>query len=156
MSSSEPTVNAMLFCDQAFQQAQTGKWCIIGIYSMVWVREFPTAHSPLSVFVSLSDFKGETNIQVVVRDTQGAKLLGVGGQVPTIPHGIFELAFPMPPIALKEAGTYTVEFLAGDRLLAMRSLKVELAPPMPNQGGGPAPTGGSRGPRGSLPGTEPN
>lgn len=41
MSSSEPTVNAMLFCDQAFQQAQTGKWCIIGIYSMVWVREFP-------------------------------------------------------------------------------------------------------------------
>lgn len=147
----------MLFCDQAFQQAQTGKWCLIGVYSMVWVREFPTAHAPLCVFISLSDFKGETSIQVVVRDTQGGKLLGAGGQVPAIPHGIFEVGMQLPPIAMKEAGVYTVEFLAGDRLLAMRSLRAELAPPNLGQGGmqqGPPP--GNRSPRGPLPGTDPN
>jgi hypothetical protein len=125
MSNQLPQVNALLLCDQAFQQAVTGKWCIIGTFSVIWVREFPAVHAPLVAFVSLSDFTGNAMVQLTVRDPAGEHVISVRGQIPQLPQSLFELAFIFPPVNLKEPGSYSIELHAGGELLTVRSFRVE-------------------------------
>jgi hypothetical protein len=125
MASQLPQVNALLLCDQAFQQAVTGKWCIIGTFSVIWVREFPAVHAPLVAFVSLSDFTGNSMVQLTIRDPAGEHVISVRGQIPQLPQTLFELAFVFPPVNLKEAGSYSIELHAGGELLTVRSFRVE-------------------------------
>ncbi len=157
-----PQVNALIFCDQAFQQAVTGKWCIIGTYAAIWVREFPATHSPLSVFVSLSDFGGNGTVQLSIRDSDGEHVVSVRIQVPALPVSVFEFPFTFPPVLFKAAGTYSVELFSGGELLAVRSLRVDKIDPTkmpfaffgpggpggmpPGMPGGPGAPGGAGGP----------
>lgn len=131
MSTSPPQVNAFVLCDQAFQQAGTGKWCIIGTFSVIWAREFPCTHSPLTVFVGLSDFSGPALVQVSLRDENGTVVAAVRGQIPKIPMAMIELGFPFPPVKFEREGTYTAELLENENLLCVRSFRVMRAPVQP-------------------------
>lgn len=133
MADSPPQVNAFLLCDQAFQQLGTGKWCIIGTFGVIWAREFPVTHAPLMVFVGLSDFRGNANVQVLIRDSEGEQIVAVNAQVPQLPPNsmsVAEFAFAFPPVTFKEAGSYTLELLASDQFLAARSFRVDEPPKM--------------------------
>lgn len=131
MPESPPQVNAFLLCDMAFQQAWTGKWCIIGTFGVIWAREFPVTHAPLVVFVGLSDFKGETEIEVQILGSSGSSVAGVRAQIPAIPNPVAEFAMPFPPVRFEEEGSYTLELQAGGQLLAARSFRVQRAPKQP-------------------------
>lgn len=131
MAKTPPQVNAFILCDQAFQQAQTGKWCIIGTFAVVWTREFPAMHAPLTVFLGLSDYAGDSTLQVVLRNPDGKTIYAVRGQIPRIPMGMVELAFPFPPVRFEGEGVYTAELVDGSQLLAVRSFHVKKAPPQP-------------------------
>jgi hypothetical protein len=124
MVASPPQVNAFLLCDQAFQQAQSGKWCIIGTFGVIWARELPCTHAPLTVFIGLGDFSGDALVQVTIRDDESRVVYAVRGQIPKIPMGMVELAFPFPPVRFEKEGTYTAELLAGGELLSVRSFSV--------------------------------
>lgn len=124
---SPPQVNAFLLCDLAFQQAYTGKWCVIGTFGIIWARSFPVVHTPLVVFVGLSDFKGDATVEVHLRDDAGQGVSAVRAQIPPIPMPVAEFAMPFPPVTLKKAGTYTLELLSEGQLLAVRSFRVEMA-----------------------------
>lgn len=144
-----PQVNALLFCDQAFQQAVTGKWCLIGTFGMIWVREFPTVHAPLLVFVSLSDFGGGATVQLSLRDPEGGHMVSVRVQLPALPVTSFELPLVFPSVTFATAGVHTIELFAGGELLTVRSLRVDKVdptkPPFGMMLGGP-PAGGPFGP----------
>lgn len=129
MPGSLPQVNALLFCDQAFQQAVTGKWCLIGTFGMIWVREFPTVHAPLLVFVSLSDFGGDATVQLSLRDPEGAHMVSVRVQLPALPVTSFELPLMFPSVTFAAPGVHTVELFAGGELLTVRSLRVDKVDP---------------------------
>lgn len=119
-----PQVNALLLCDQAFQQAGTGKWCIIGTFSAIWAANFPAMHAPLIVFVSLSDFHGDTNIDVAIRDPSQEPVMSLRAPLPPLPQAMFEAAFPMPMVQFKAPGTYSIELQVGGELLTVRSFRV--------------------------------
>lgn len=124
-----PQVNALIFCDQAFQQAVTGKWCIIGTFAAIWVRDFPATHAPLLVFVSLSDFSGDATVQLTIRDPEAEHVVSVRAQVPQLPLANFEFPFGFPPVTFKGPGVYTLELFSGGELLAVRSLRVDRLDP---------------------------
>ena len=84
MPESPPQVNAFLLCDQAFQQAYTGKWCVIGTFGIIWARSFPVTHSPLVVFIGLSDFQGEAQVEVQIRDPKGDMVTAVRANMPKL------------------------------------------------------------------------
>ena len=146
MPASPPQVNAFVLCDQAFQQAFTGKWCVIGTFGVIWAQKFPVTHSPLVVFVGLSDFTGGCTVGVSLRDTQGDPVVlpvkGPDGQpitqirinVPELPTNVAEFAVPFPPVTFPSAGAYTLELTARDQLVAVRSFRVDEAPQKPPQG----------------------
>ena len=147
MPSSPPQVNAFLLCDQAFQQAFSGKWCIIGTFGVIWARAFPCEHSPLCVFIGLSDFTGPAGVKIVIRTPDGDELAAVQAQIPQIPMSIAEFMLPFPPIRFEKAGGYTLELLVNDSFLTARSFRVEQAPQQPGQGMPPqAPPGQAGGP----------
>ena len=137
MPESPPQVNAFLLCDQAFQQAFTHKWCIIGTFGVIWAREFPVTHAPLIVFIGLSDFKGDTEVEVQILDGNGGQIAGIKAQIPPVPTPVAEFAMPFPPIKFEQAGSHTLELSAGGQLLAVRSFRVEQAPQQPHGPGMP-------------------
>jgi len=139
MVDSPPQVNAFILCDQAFQQALTGKWCIIGTFGVIWGRTFPCEHAPLVVFVGLSDFKGPASVDVMIRDEEGERVSGVNAQIPEIPMSIAEFAFHFPMVRFERPGSYTLELMVGEAFLTARSFRVEQAPPPGQQHPGTAP-----------------
>jgi len=117
------TVHAMLVCREAFQQAGTGKWCVIGTHDRVMAAELPCPHQ-LTVFLSLGDFASGSKLEVRVR--AGADALcradievGTWRQV-----GPLDFAVPLP-LQLPRAGSYEVELCGGGKVLARRQLVVE-------------------------------
>ncbi|MDP6928737.1 MAG: hypothetical protein QF412_03450 [Planctomycetota bacterium] len=123
-----PQVNAFLVCEQAFQQAGTGKWCIIGTFDTLMASEFPFQYSGIHVFMSLGGFMGGATVEVDIRDAVGEIVMAVRGQIPEIPHSSplsnFELALPIPPVEFMSSGSYSIELSAMDKVLAVRSLRL--------------------------------
>ena len=88
-----PQLNAFLLCDQAFQQMPTGKWCVIGTFGVIFAREFPVTYAPFTIFLCLSDFTGNSLVQVNIRDAEGSVVKALRAQIPPIPmSGSFVLA----------------------------------------------------------------
>lgn len=125
-----PQVHAFLICDSAFQQLESGKWCIIGTFDAVYTNELPCRFPPFHVFVSLGDFMGDATVMVVMRDDVGEVVYAVRGQIPPIPGSSplshFELALPFPGVEFRRAGSHSLELCADEQVLAVRSLRVHM------------------------------
>jgi len=146
MPGSPPQVNAFVICDQAFPQAGTGKWCVIGTFGVIWAQRFPVTHAPLVLFIGLSDFEGNCTVAVGIRDGSGApvalpaqdqegnQITEIKMQFQAVPMSVAEFAVPFPPVTFEEPGSYTLELSADGVMLAARSFRVEKAPPTPPPG----------------------
>jgi hypothetical protein len=117
-------LRALLLCDQAFPQAGTGTWSVIGVHDRIFVRELPATHSPLVVFWSLGGFAGEAMVMVTIRDNEGAVVHAVRGMIPKLPVNAVEQAFAFPPVEFKKEGSHTLELQVGEEVVALRSFRV--------------------------------
>jgi hypothetical protein len=126
-----PRALALLICDQAFQQAGTNEWHLIGIFDQILVRSLPAKHSPLVAFCSLEGFGGEAFVTATIRDNVGDVVFALRAMMPKLPANVFEFAFPFPPVEFKKPGSYTLEMHAGEQLVAMRSFHVRVVEPPP-------------------------
>ncbi|MFQ5506711.1 MAG: hypothetical protein ACE5F1_18225 [Planctomycetota bacterium] len=133
MTGRSPQLVSLLLCDRAFQEAGTLKWHISGAFDTVNVSEFPAAAQPFSAFVALSDFGGDAMVQLVIRDQEGAVVKAVRGKIPRIPLGLFQYVFPFPDVEFRSAGVHTLELLAGEHVVALRSFRVQKAAPDPEE-----------------------
>jgi hypothetical protein len=125
MPGPKPQLVAMLLCDRAFQEVGTMKWHVSGAFDTINAPTLPFVYPQFAVFVALSDFSGDAMVQLVIRDQEGGVVKAVRGKIPPIPLGLFQSAFPFPEVEFKTAGVHTLELLAGDDLLALRSFRVQ-------------------------------
>jgi hypothetical protein len=125
MPRSKPQLVAFLPCEQAFQQAGSGNWCIIGAYDTLNAPLLPFTLPQLAVYVALTDFAGDAVVELVIRDQEGAVVKAVRGEVPRIPIGLFQYVFTFVGVELKKAGVHTLELFAGGELLALRSIGLQ-------------------------------
>jgi Family of unknown function (DUF6941) len=120
-------------CDQAFQQAITGKWCLIGVFDTMHAPALPFAAQPFVTFVSLSDFAGDVTVMLTIRDEEGAVVKAVRGKIPRTPMGLFQYVFPFTDIEFAKPGVHTLELHSGDQLIALRSFRVQSGEVDPEQ-----------------------
>lgn len=120
-----PQLVALVLCDQAFQQAHTGNWCIIGAFDTIRAPTLPFTHPHFSVWVALSDFGGGATVELVVRDQEGDIVAAVRGEVPQVPFGLFQYVFPFADIEFRTEGVHTLELLVGGELITLRSFRVQ-------------------------------
>ena len=44
------TLDALLLCDAAARDAQSGKWTLTGVFDAVWAPQFPAVHQMMDVY----------------------------------------------------------------------------------------------------------
>jgi len=131
MPGSCPSLVALLLCERAFQEAGTRNWCIIGVFDTMNVPQLPIVHPGFSVFVALSDFRGDAMVRLDIRHAEGGFVKAVRGKIPRIPMGLFQYVFPVPEVKFESVGVHTLELFADDQLVAVRSFRVQSTQPDP-------------------------
>jgi hypothetical protein len=119
----------MLVCDQTFQQAITGKWCVIGTHDTVVTMQVPFVHL-FAVFVSLGDFESGSRFQIVIRHEAGDVVCQVDAEAGT-PEQLtsFDVGVQLPQLTLPKSGDYLVDLRAAGKVIASRTLRVLLQTP---------------------------
>jgi hypothetical protein len=122
----KPESRALLICDLAFPQADTGSWHLIGLHNQISVPELPATVGSFVVFWSLRNFSGDAMVMVTVRDNVGDVVYAVRGKIPKLETNAIEHAFAFPPFPFKSAGSHVVELHVDNQLLALRSFHVRV------------------------------
>jgi hypothetical protein len=118
------SVHAMIVCRETFQQAGTGKWCVIGTHDRLRAAQLPCLHS-FAVFLSLGDFASGSRLEIRVRhgDHELAKAEMEAGLFMQV--GQLDIGLAFPPMTLASTGVYAVELLGNGSVLARREIFVE-------------------------------
>ena len=131
-----PDVLALLICDQIITDRITGKQSLIGMFSKIHAPGFPAAHPQLSVFVTLTDGRGKTDliIRIVDGDESRPPLVEGRGSVEfKDPRAIANLALQFHGLRFPQPGEYRVQLWSNGALL--REARLELIklsrPPRP-------------------------
>jgi len=131
---STPSGLAIVICDQIIEDKQTHKKSLIGIFNNINATSFPCRHPQISVFVSLTEGRGECNARLrIVNEETDAVITDVNGPIrfPDI-HAVVELVFNLVGLVFPEPGLYSIEFYCDDVLILERRFHVtHVQPPKP-------------------------
>ena len=118
MSGSTPYPLAILLCDQIIVDERSKKKTLVGIFDLIYARQFPVGHRPLSIYVRLTDAEGQYEFRMDYVQVKTDKLLG-RGEIPAVPITdrlkTHELIMEFPPIKIPEPGDYEFRLWANDR-----------------------------------------
>ncbi len=118
---------AMVICDAIWPDPGTGKFTLLGTFSTIHARKFPTRHGLLAVFVSLTDGHGPTPVKLQVVDANEARaVIGMTEQIVdfTDPRMVVETAYHLAGLVFEEPGEYRFQLLAHEELLMERRVLV--------------------------------
>jgi len=111
---------AILLCDTIIVDERSKKKTLVGIFDVIYAKEFPAKHRPLSVYVRLTDAEGEYQFRIDYVQVKTDKLLGRGNIPPisiTDRLKTHELIMEFPPIDIPEPGEYEFRLWANDRYI---------------------------------------
>lgn len=66
-----PSIKSFLVADQVFQQAGSGKWCLIGVFDAILAVSYPVIHPSLGLYFKLADAEGNYKLSVEFHDSSG-------------------------------------------------------------------------------------
>ncbi len=117
----DPKVCAMLVCDHAHRDSATGKFSLLGIFERIHVRQFPSTHGPLSVYLNLTNLNGSYALTLLVMKGEDespiAKIETGQPLVVRDPLAHVEFAFGIPSLPVEKKGTIVFRLLANGRLV---------------------------------------
>jgi hypothetical protein len=133
-----PSGLAIVVCDQIIEDKATNKKSLIGIFNNIASQTFPCRHPQLSVFVSLTEGRGNYDARLrIANEEAGTTITEVKGQIqlPDV-NLVAELAFNFLGLEFVAPGLYSIEFYCDDALVLERRFHVVKAQPPPQ---GPPP-----------------
>lgn len=119
--------DALLLCDSASRDAQTGKWTLVGVFDAVWAPEFPAVHQALDAYFRLR-LAAPADIQLVLRAPGDTESLLATVQAYPTPRGLVEGAVRLMGLQLGHQGDYRFELRAGGQALGATTLTVAQLP----------------------------
>jgi hypothetical protein len=121
------TLDALLLCDSAARDGQTGKWTLTGVFDAVWAEQFPAVHQSMDVYFRLRA-TGSPALQLFCRTPAGAvSLLATVGVHPA-PRGLVEGAVRVAGLGFGEPGEYRFELHVDGQPLGATGLVVAQLP----------------------------
>ncbi len=129
-----PMCLAFLVCDTVITDAQTGKKSLIGIFNGGAASQFPYMIPQFSIFASLTNGEGETELKVVMSATNSEKVFELKGKLP-FPNPLEspEVVFAIRNLVINSAGVYELQLFADDVLVASRLITFREIKQAPNQ-----------------------
>ncbi|MFB3818719.1 MAG: hypothetical protein ACE147_13740 [Candidatus Methylomirabilales bacterium] len=121
-----PVLNAMLICDQTFQDEQSGKMTLVGVFETVRAYQFPARHGRLCVYAKLADVQGEYRLRLELVQLEELKIVGQGQFSATFSDRMtpVELSFQVLDTVFERAGRYEFRLYANDRWVGSKTLTV--------------------------------
>ena len=121
-----PALKAMLVCDVAVVDANTGKWSLLGIFSQITAHRLPCRHKSLCVYARLTEVRAEQELRLELRDLARDQLVGHGNvKVNAVdPLATTEIVCRLNNLVFPHPGKYEFQLLAGDELLGSTELVV--------------------------------
>lgn len=110
-----PKVKNFLLADSVFQQISK-KYCIIGVFSRIHVKSFPSLHHSLGLFVQLTDAQGDYDVRVEFLNSAGqvlSQLAGIRMKVES-PLALVEFGIQTYNIPLPAPGQYRFRIYFND------------------------------------------
>ena len=122
------TLDALLLCDAAARDTQTGKWTLTGVFDAVWAPQFPAVHQVMDVYFRLR-VSDAPPMRLFCRAPDGAmQLLATIGVKPAA-RGLVEGAVRVAGLQLAVSGDYRFELEVDGQTLGATALTVAALPP---------------------------
>ena len=122
----KPIVLSINICDSIIRDEITKKVSLIGLFSAIRVKTFPSTHSLFHVYAALTNGHGpyKTSLKIVsVEDNK--VILQIDGDLNFIdPLQIVELNIGLQGVSFNKAGKYGVQIWCNDSLIGSRDFMV--------------------------------
>lgn len=133
MGSQAPFCLALILCDAIQVDQSTGKATILGTFSSLAAKSYPSVHPQLSIFLELTDGRGETDLvlklcRVTADSIDGEEVLRFEGAVNfKDPRAVQRLTFGIANLVFPLAGEYRfiLETKAGMHIAERRIVAVQ-------------------------------
>lgn len=121
------TLDALLLCDSAIRDAQTGKWTLVGVFDAVWAAEFPAVHQSMDAYFRLR-VAGPVGVRLLWRAPSGAAHPLATIAVTPAPRGLVEGTVRVTRLELAVPGEYRLELEIDGAPLGATGLTVAALP----------------------------
>jgi hypothetical protein len=135
----KPLPLALLLADQVYQDRESGKWVVAGIFSSIGFRALPGVQNTMSVFFQVTNISAPVELRLRVEHADGdATVLDVGGPIRARdPLEVISSRIVLRNVPFQKQGKYWVQLLSGQEILTQVPLHVSLvSPPAPPAEGG--------------------
>ena len=141
-----PLALAMMICDTTIRDGETGKISVINSFNNIGSSVFPCVHPTLTVFLSLTDVIGQTELRVdLLRiDEEGAEdeTIFSTGELPLVgedPRMVYEIPIRLNGPSFAKPGEYRFHLYANGEYVIGRRFFVSAveAPPGEEPEAGP-------------------
>jgi hypothetical protein len=122
------TLDALLLCDAAARDAQSGKWTLSGVFDAVWAPEFPAVHQVMDVYFRLR-VTGTPAMRLLYRAPGGTTQLLATIGVQASGRGLVEGAVRVTGLPLAVPGDYRFELEVDGQAIGATGLTVAALPP---------------------------
>jgi len=130
---SKPDCLTILLCESVVEDARSHNKCILNTYNTISAPQFPTMQDRFTVFVSLTDGRGQQPVEVrFVRDND-EPVFSIRGVVKfQNPLDVIDLVLDLRQVPLPGAGPYAIQLRINDELIRERRVEVrEIKPSLP-------------------------
>jgi len=128
VKASKPVVNAMLICDKIITEVGTNKKSLIGIFENISAYKFPCVHHFLSVYIKLTDARGDYRFKLELADLEDGSIVGKAEIPKTVnvssPLAIHDLVFNLAAMKFNHQGKYEFRIFANDEVFGQKTFMV--------------------------------
>ncbi len=127
------TCLSILICDDIYRDERTKKLVIVGTFSTINVRQFPSRHHKMRILFTLTNGHGTYDLKLSIRRARDEKaLVEISGQAKLMnPLQIADIDIEINDLVIPEPGKYWVSLDADGEPLASRPFIVEEVPMQP-------------------------
>ena len=122
----QPSVKAILVCDQVIHEIGTNKKSLIGIFEEIHLARFPAQYPRIAVYVNLTDAHGEYVLEMRLINEDGGEF--GRGKTPKVnienPLATCEFALQVQNLQFPKPGQYEFQIFANDSFLATKNFRV--------------------------------
>lgn len=129
----EPVGLAIVVCDAIHTDPATGKRSLLGLFSVIFGREFPLKVPAMAVYVSLTECRGKFPVilQIIDVNENREAVSRVEGEVEfDNPLGMLEIDFRLGELQFPEPGEYRVQLYAAGEPIIERRIVIAPLPAM--------------------------
>jgi hypothetical protein len=129
----EPVALAMILCDAIHVDPGTGKRTLLGLFSVLFAREFPVTHPLMAVYTCLTECHGKVpfTLRIVDVNEEREPVFEVSDEIDIgDPLGVAELDFRIGGLVFSAPGEYRCQLLsAGHPLIERRIIVIQVPGP---------------------------